>query len=229
MNKCNIVILQKVNFQWSVLRYIAILLLFTQSMLIKGQSDSVNGTSSITIGSSTTIDSLKSQLNRASDDRQLFEVYRSLARKYYTTQVDSVLFYIERAVEIAEKLDDDRLRLRAYIVRGNGYYYVPNYEKALNDYYRSLELAYKLNDIDYIGKSANNISLIYIQQDNLEKAIQYIKEQLPRLKGEVYENAKGLLLGNLSRAYASKEQFDSAHWFGDQAYQIFEKYKFLVK
>src|SRR5690606_31414672 len=110
-------------------------------------------------------------------------------------------YYAEKAKEYAEKYRNETDLRDSYILLGNFASQNKNYPEALKYNLLLLDYAKKLNDSDDIGYVYNDISIIYLKKQDLQKALVYsdsayifydkvtlmYKLYLPKTRYEIYE------------------------------------------
>lgn len=122
--------------------------------------------------------------------------------------------------KIFEELGDDANSAFAYSQLGVGYLeYMKNYPEALNVFFKSLNLAEKLNDKDQMLRGYLNIGSTYIKQGKSSEAKQWFQKALVLSKENQYAD-------NLQKAYSGLSKSDSA--LGNYK-AAFENYKLAVQ
>ena len=114
-------------------------------------------------------------------------------------EVDSSLYYFQKAARVAQKTNNDTLLVDIYL--NKGHYYLSakeDTESAMVDFEQALTISHQLKDTIKIGNCLAKISITYHYQGNYYKAIEYLEKglwlfrnKLPPndiLFGEVYNN-----------------------------------------
>jgi len=120
--------------------------------------------------------------------------------------------------ELAEKSKKDKYRVKAYAALGDAYWYTREYSKAIEFYYKQLELAEKIGDKPSIARAYYNIGWMKsVQNESFEERIYLIRalkifEQVHDTGGilEVYNGLAGLYGSNID---LSKVYIDSASYY----------------
>ncbi|MFA7445167.1 MAG: hypothetical protein WCY89_04420, partial [Flavobacteriaceae bacterium] len=173
-----------------------------------------------------------------SDNLELTDKYLRLAYKKYKTnkleevystycirkssyhrhikELDSLLYYAERAEEYAEKYHNETDLTDSYILLGIVASRTKNYKEGLKYSFLLLDYRKKFNDTVSIFSSYNNIASDYLKMENFSKALLYndsayvFYEKLPllyrhyshKLRYEIYD-----AVGNTDSAYYYFKQY----------------------
>jgi len=192
----------------------------------------------VAISQSDRVDALKSELRKSQNDSLNSILYISLSELYSKTNLDSALFYVEKAQRIVDKFISKELWAQGRMgdvkrELGNIHYYKKDFDSAIS-YYQSavqvfetlsnngdslLVLQYKKSMSDVIV----NLSLVYTNKGNYDKALE---QYLRALK--IYEslnNVKGAASCNLGVGTLLYYQADypKAIVYFNQAYNLYQK------
>lgn len=162
----------------------------------------------------TKIDSLHHELRtHPVDDSLKVEILADLAYRYYQSQPDSTLFFAQKALELAQKLNYkqgegrslNRLAI-AYTVKGN-------HAQGLEFYLKSLKIAEKLKDEKGIASALNNIGYVLRLQKRFKESINYTNQALSISQRNQNTAAMAVNLSNLGWLYESLGELDKALGF----------------
>lgn len=119
---------------------------------------------------------------------------------------------------LADKTKKDKYRVKAYAALGDAYWFSREYSKAIEFYYKQLELAEKLGDLSSLARAYYNIGWMKsVQNESFEERIYLIRalkifEQVHDTAGilEVYNGLAGLYGSNIE---LNKVYIDSASYY----------------
>ena len=147
---------------------------------------------------------------------------------------DSVLFYLDRALELIEGKGYDLEECRNYEARGNFYLRLNNHEKAMNAYHKAIEL----NEKDKAKKNGKqditvnlrreatilfNISNIYAQLYNLNTYFEYllrVKQIMDNHPAIDFGNLEYIVPGSIAEYYLRINEDDKAVPFMEKNYKL---------
>lgn len=164
-------------------------------------------------------------MGNAKSDSAACELFIDIVQEYTGMLPDSAIYYNEKALELATRLNDKRLLSKCYHSYGNIYYYKGDYADALNYYFKSLKLNEELGDKKAVGSSFNNIGNVYWLQGKNEEALEFYFKDLEVSKeiGDKISEAK--TLGNIGLIYDSKKEYDKALEYYFKSAELSEKVK----
>ncbi|MDD3050278.1 MAG: tetratricopeptide repeat protein [Candidatus Cloacimonetes bacterium] len=116
---------------------------------------------------------------------------------YYQTNFLKGLEYLNKALLLAEKVENAKLVSSILNNQGIIYDNLGNYQRALDVYLRSLEIDRKNADQQYVAHSLLNIGELYHRKGNQLKAIEYFKESLSYYRECTDNDGISLALNNL--------------------------------
>ena len=97
---------------------------------------------------------------------------------YYLSELDSVLFYANSAIQMDEKSKNDTVIGDAYMLICNANIIRGNYDVALQNGEKALELFKKIHDTLEIATAKKNLSYIFKSKGKYKKALEYSMEAL---------------------------------------------------
>jgi tetratricopeptide (TPR) repeat protein len=80
------------------------------------------------------------------------------------------------ALELSQKINDERLISQTYKIMGNGYYFKNDIPMSLRYYQKALNLNLKIDDQESSADLQNNIALVLLAQNKLDSAEYFLKE-----------------------------------------------------
>lgn len=137
---------------------------------------------------------------------------------------DSILKYSALAIEAAKASSNKSLLQEAYQSRGVGWRYRANFSKALENLFKSLELAEELNNITAAGMVNIEIGNVYSENNNNDLAETYYSRGLDLLRKGKNKRLFGRGLFNLADEMLKKGMIDSSLVYTQEAQQIFQEY-----
>jgi len=153
---------------------------------------------------------LEIKLNKV-DSSGITEALHHLGLSYdHWGKYDSAMIYYNKALKIAEIIDEKERVANIENNLGNIYLSWGNYEKALNYYISSLELYEEVFDSSGISMSYNNIGIIYYDWHEWDKCLSYYEKSfmVDSLLGD--EIGQAQTLNNIAILYDEKGQKDKA-------------------
>lgn len=137
---------------------------------------------------------------------------------------DSILKYSALAIQASEASSNKAILQKAYQNRGVGWRYKANYSKALENLFKSLELAEDLDSLQEMGVVNVEIGNVYSENGNNQLAGIYYSRGLNILREGKNELMFGRGLFNLADDMLKKGMIDSSLVYTQEAQLIFEKH-----
>lgn len=138
---------------------------------------------------------------------------------------DNSISYFEKALEIANETNNDKLSLDIYNSIGIIYYDLGSFEEALAYYLNSLEIAERINDVEGVAFALNNIGIVYYDWGNLEKALEYYQQSMEMDKRRGNDLGLAGSYNNIGIIYSDWKQNDLAIEFYNKAVDLYKKHK----
>lgn len=131
-------------------------------------------------GQRADLDELKAQVRTAASQTELFDAKKKLGNYYKNSgDIQEYGAISQELLQIAQKLNNDSLKIIAYGNMGNYFANLSDFFSTLKYYLKALEIAEKLNDQNLICKLYNNIAEQYRSLKEYRQALQYLyKAQL---------------------------------------------------
>jgi len=93
----------------------------------------------------------------------------------FSNELDSAFIYAETGLSIAERANSDELKVKAHEMLGNVYTYKGNYDKAADEYFKTIKIAEKVDDELTITSYAN-LGHVFKMIGNVDKSRKYSKQ-----------------------------------------------------
>jgi signal transduction histidine kinase len=173
-----------------------------------------------------TCDSLKNALRTQTlTEREKMDIYYSITGLYAAFSIDSAIVYAPKAIQLSEKLNEQRITMDAYIHWGVALGFRNNYDSALILLDKAQQIAIKLGDKECEINAFIKIAFIYVLQGNYLTAIDYYLKALPVY--ELMEDYNGLatVLANLAELNRKLNNTEIALQYLDKATKAGEKLK----
>ncbi len=171
-------------------------------------------------GQTLNVDSLL-DVAESVDDSSRVCIYITLARHYQLTSIVESLKYAEMAYALSKENNMIWGMAEAENRMGNVYYFLADYIKALDYYFKSLEKRELIGDQYGVAGSYNNIALIYLEYQNYPRAIEYIEKSLSIHEDDL--EGKAINLNNLGVIYAELKDSAKALEYCRQTLEIHEQ------
>lgn len=169
--------------------------------------------------SSNNTDSIK-EIIKIQNDEDKFNSYLNLSEHFRGICTDSAIVYVDNAIKIAEKLNNETLKSQAFNEKGVCYYMNNQYNTAILYYQKALDIDKKRNCKDDITIRLNNLGLAYSAVGNYSKAIDYFFEAL-KIDQNKNDNPKiAIRLNNLGIVYVKFKQYSKALEYFEKALSI---------
>lgn len=147
------------------------------------------------------IDSLKLELIKSKNDTSTMHLYNAIAQAYRNYQSDSTLFFGEKLMEIAERLNDKERQVRASLFIGEAYYRLGDYESAEIQFKKNLEPSSQLKNpsssVQYLQcQNLVGLAIVSRRQNKNDEALRYLyqcvdvakKKKIPNFEAVAYQN-----------------------------------------
>ncbi|MCG2826844.1 MAG: tetratricopeptide repeat protein, partial [Thermoplasmatales archaeon] len=126
-------------------------------------------------------------------------------------------------LNLALKSDDQRLAGKALIDIGVVYYLRGEFEESIKMWMKALEIFQSLKDMYEIVRIYNNIGNSYVQNNKLDKAVEYYEKHV-RLAGKIgWIGETAIGLHNLSYAYLKKGDIGKSRGYVEKSLHISKK------
>lgn len=166
-------------------------------------------------------DSLKRAYNSTTyADSITFRLLRDIA--FNESNPDEGIRFATMLIERAEAKPSDFWAYPGYFQQGNAHRLKGDFDKSFESYFKSLELARKLNNQQWIGNSNIAIADTYSLLDNHSNAMTYYNRGIEVLRSVKDSLALGSALINAGDEYYNNDQLDSALSYFEESGIIFD-------
>lgn len=149
----------------------------------------------------------------------LYQKYENVAR----TKPDSALIYLKEAQKINQTLQNKNFEARITYGLGYTYYTLRDYDKALINFNKSIDIAKEINNDNVLSKSYNQIGLIYSHQNKIRIALEYFQKSLKisESRKELKDNTISVFT-NIADLYIMQQDTINARRYYQQARKLGE-------
>jgi serine phosphatase RsbU (regulator of sigma subunit)/Tfp pilus assembly protein PilF len=118
-------------------------------------------------------DSLINTLKTAKEDTNKVNTLNDVSRQYQGTgDFTEALYYAEKSLELAQKLNYSMGIGNAFSSRGGILWYLGENEKSIENHVKASHIRKECGDIQGLANSYNNIGLVYLNLGNYEKCLE---------------------------------------------------------
>ncbi len=159
------------------------------------------------------VDSLMRQNDTMELSPQKVKLLNKIAFNHRRLVPDTMLYYAEKAYELAEIIDDKAGQTEALKNIGIAHYKKSSPVDTIVQYYKNASiLAAHIEDFYTEAACNNNIALVYMQQNELDKSLGYFLEALDvfNTKYKKPHALKAKILGNSGTIYAEQGDHEQA-------------------
>jgi len=130
---------------------------------------------------------------------------------------------IKEKLNQIEKIEDKSSEVEWLLETGRTYFFMSQYEKAMNYVKKALQISREIGDKPGEAKALNNIGLIYGDKGEQDEALQYYQDALKIFReiGDKLGEAKAL--NNIGLIYGDKGEQDEALQYHQDALKIFRE------
>ena len=166
------------------------------------------------------IDSLKKIIgSKLSDTTKIDEINKIIfenANNYPEYTVE----YSNFAIDLADTLKDSVRLSRSLNRKGISYYYLSDYNNALDQYFKSLEISEKLNNKEYIVSDYNNLGLVLNKENLYYEAITYFSKAIEIVKTINRPEILARVYDNVGLSYFSLDEYDTSLVYFRKSYEL---------
>lgn len=174
------------------------------------------------------VDSLKFMLKTPPNDSVETRWVNSLFGLYMTIDMDSALYYGERAKALAEELQDSVLMASNILNFGGYYWYQSDFTKAMECYVQAAAIFDKLGNETDVADAQLNIAVIYLIMGESKKSKPIFQEVIGVYEQNNYLNGLSNTYNYLGIVYNEEAKYDSAIYCFEQCVANAQKAKMLV-
>ncbi|MBB6462856.1 ATP-binding protein [Flammeovirga kamogawensis] len=196
--------------------YYLLSVLFFYSLLSYAEIDSIQFQRSH-------IDSLQNEVRFHEENPNYLSNLLRLSGLYLNANLDSSIYYADKAISFATKLNDITVLERAYRAKGVAYYYKAEYSDALRFYFEALNISEKEENPNTVNSTVQNIGKIYEVQQEYDKALEYYSRGLELLNDTSSPKLTALAYSNMANILNYKEEYVKALSYHEKAIKIRQK------
>ena len=169
------------------------------------------------------LDSLIKQLPYAPNDTFKLAILSDISFGYKSIDPVMGLKYCRQEMDIATELKSKKAIAVSYRDLGCNYQFMSDYPRALDNFYKALNIFDELHMIDLYGETIGNIANVFQAQGNYKKALEYDLKSLDidtkmKLKGNIAGD-----MGNIGNIYMSLSNYDEALKYDFKSLEIFKE------
>ena len=164
------------------------------------------------------------KLMESPDVEMQVEAYRGMGKIYWRTgKHDLALENVEKAIELAQEINDMVLASSMKVDLANIQYDRGNYEEAERLYLEAADNMEKEGALFELARTYNNLGEVYRYGGRMDEAIDAYQKCIEFSEKSNSINTLGYGLENLGTVYASLGRLDEAREYLDGAHKIFSK------
>jgi tetratricopeptide (TPR) repeat protein len=186
---------------------IIVMIIISNNVQIKGQNKKA--------------EQLYQELAAANNDTLQIMAMYNLYRFYYSTKVDSALYFAKEAYHLSKKNSDYELG-RVAMALGHAYHQVADYEKAIIYLTEAYNIARKLKYEGIYAVLLSDLGMCYHFLNDFEQAMGYYQEAL---KLSTDYNGRIVSYINIAQVYGAKENYSEAYNYYRKALEETRKEK----
>ena len=145
-------------------------------------------------------------------------IYHTFQEEYY----EAIANY-NKAISIQKGAHLDNDLADTYKATAGNYYYLENYNKALEMGYKTLKIYERLHNNKGIVAMLNNLALINKEAENYARATRLYYKAIRLIDSLHLQKSKAGLYGNLGMVYKNRKIYDSARYYYQKSIAIDKK------
>ncbi len=123
------------------------------------------------------------------------------------------------ANRLAIKIKDDNLEVKTYYYIANSYFYLEDFEKSINTFYKGIDIAKKKNQEFFLGILYNKLGWTFYTLNNYKTAYKYFVEGLKYADSTILPH----IYHDIAANYQVQGSYDSCIYYYMKAYDITSK------
>ncbi|SHJ46932.1 helix-turn-helix domain-containing protein [Aquimarina spongiae] len=146
------------------------------------------------------------------------QYYQKGKTLYHEEAYKESVAVLDKVVKIAQEVNDSLLLCKAVTAKGTSYLMNDQNQKALDAYYKALEIAKALKNYDRELVANSGLVLVYKKTNQYDKALALSKEILQSIDKSSYKNTKNHVrtITVSIEVYLDTEQYDSVLHYAEQ-------------
>ncbi|MBP8916286.1 MAG: tetratricopeptide repeat protein [Chitinophagales bacterium] len=178
---------------------------------------------SLQVSAQLNVDSLKRVVFHSNNEEALMSAYNDYAYLLYRSQADSAIYYAEKALSIAEKLNSNKEIFSAYNLLGLAWQTKGSYNLSIEYFKKELEYLPE-NDLNR-AKTYHNMALTYRFLNNNNEALTHEVNALKISENNRDSVTVGVIYQTMCNIYRDMEDYELAEKYILKSIDIFEKVK----
>lgn len=165
------------------------------------------------------------------DDTVKVEAKLELLRNLSFNEINDnrlALKYAEELISLSEKISNDKYLFYGYFQKGNAKRLLGDLEKAVDAFFKSAEVAKKINSTSMQGSAYSTIADIYAISKNHKNARLYYIKAISTLRQSTDTIALASVISNAGDEFLNNKIYDSALLYFRESGKIFEKVNYLT-
>ena len=158
-------------------------------------------------------DSLATVLTIAANDTIKVKQLNHLSRKIYYYDFKKGLSYINQSIQLAERLDFKFGIVNGHYFKGIIYYYISDYDLALEEFFTVLDLNKTLEYQWFYGATHNYIGIVYNKLDKFEESLYHYEKSLKYHQKENHFQGVADVSNNMGLIFFKQGNYDKALTF----------------
>jgi serine phosphatase RsbU (regulator of sigma subunit)/tetratricopeptide (TPR) repeat protein len=148
------------------------------------------------------------------------EQYLKRANAINFDKSDSIFFYANKALTIAENLNIDSLKFEAYNILAYAHYVTHRTSEGIANGMEALKIAKRLQKPKWLAKVSNHLGLLYQNAKKFGESIILFEQAIEIYGANEYSIENGNLHNNIANSYLELNDFTSALKFRKKAIDI---------
>jgi serine phosphatase RsbU (regulator of sigma subunit) len=153
-------------------------------------------------------------------DRNRAEQYLKRANAINFDKTDSIFFYANRALTIAENLNIDSLKFEAHNILAYAHYVTHRTSEGIANGMEAMKIAKRLQKQKWLAKVSNRLGLLYQNAKKFGESIILFEQAIEIYGANEYSIENGNLHNNIANSYLELNDFNSALKFRKKAIEI---------
>lgn len=161
--------------------------------------------------------------------RALVHTLNEISWEYKNSNADSALVYGEKALKVAESIDDEQAVASAYNSIASSYEALSDYDNALLFHEKSLEIKTQIRDTIGIANTYNNLGIIYDTKGNYSKALENYFDALKIYEEYADEFQKiPMVYVNIGIVYKKQKEYEKVLEYYQKALKIYQENNYAI-
>ena len=147
---------------------------------------------------------------------------------YQKEQLDKSLIFFDKAIQLGSKLQLDDVVSRAYSIKGHIYLRKPDDQKALEAYYKAIEVAEKNGNVAHQILAKSGMIIVYQRTKRWKQGQELVSYMLDNIDKTPYANQDNhaRIYTTINDFFLAQEAYDSVLHFANKGIALSEKLDF---